>query len=413
MEEDQTTVAKAAKDNKLVASIEIKGQDYIAAGAKATFKAVVTPSKAKNKKVTWDFDKEYQGVSIGKSSGKVKVAKDVKPGTKITIIAKALDQSGVSATKTFTIKEKAKSITLETPETTTIATKKIGDLKTEVTLKASIDNGEEVAWKVSDPQKVSITSKDNKATVTAIAPGKVTVTAYANDGSGVKAKVKLNVIIPASSFELRAPKKRSDSWLALGCSLKLTPEFCLENGKKPTNSKVEWDYGFVGFDEKYEKRIEISDAVQEEMKKNKYCYTFSKGKVTALSQKKYDKHATVLQKKTGAYHYAIVVTAKTTDGSNIVVKKLIKHIEKNEIIKINISKVDISVGGSNKDTIVLDAVHDFKEIYFENSNPEVAYVRVDAAKCVWIKGLSKGTSKVNFMTMDGSGLSTTLTIIVH
>ena len=392
-----------------VKELEIKGQDYIAKGAKTKLKTVAYPKNANNKKVTWELDKQYPGVSIDGKNGKVKVEKDAKVKT-ITVIAKAIDQGGASARKTFKIK--AENVTIKTPATQTIATHAIGDLKTSVTLDAYTDNEEIVSWKISDPKKAGISVKGNKATVTAIAPGKVTVTAYANDGSGKKDTVKLNVIIPASGLELCAPKNRMDNWLALGCNLKLTPVVGNAYGK-PSNTKVEWEYEFIGYDEKQEKKTELSDAVQNKIKENKYFYKFKKGKITAVRQDDYNEQAKLLQKETGAYNYEIVVTARTTDGSNISVKKLIKHVEKNKEIHINSNKVEVSLGGRNNNTICLDAEHDFKQICIKNSNPEVADVKIDAAKCVWINGRSKGTTKVTFTTMDGTGLRTTLTIIVN
>ncbi len=413
MEEDQTTVAKAAKDNKLVTSIEIRGQDYIAAGAKATFKAVVTPSKAKNKKVTWDFDKEYQGVSIGKSSGKVKVAKDVKPGTKITIMAKVLDQSGVSATKTFTIKEKAKSITLETPETTTIATKKIGNLKTEVTLKASIDNGEEVAWKVSAPKKVSITSKDNKATVTAIAPGKVTVTAYANDGSGIKAKVKLNVVIPASSLELTVPEDRLDNLLCSGGKLKFKPVLGNEYGE-PSIKKINWDYEIVGYtDRKSTKEKEIPIDSRRKIKKKKYFFTLKNGKVTAVDQAKFKEQGIDLWDTCKCNNYGIKVTATTTDGTNLSVTKLIKRVDRNTYIRTYVgTEFELSTGEVNLLPIRIYGEHDLNKLYVVNKREDIALVMADDANYLKIKGRSKGKVRVLIKTMDGSNLKLYININV-
>ncbi|WP_026517605.1 Ig-like domain-containing protein [Butyrivibrio sp. MC2021] len=397
--------------------LEISGNTCISAGKSASYKATPVPSNSDNKKVTWEIEGKVDGVKVG-SDGKVSVAKNVKSGTRITLVAHATEIPGiptkVSSKKVITVKDKAKTLTLNAPEDTNLVTEAAKGYKTSLTLSAFTDNNETVSWKMDKQGIVSIKeTENNKVTVKALSTGSVKVTAYTTDGSKLSKSVKITVIVPVTSIDLTVPEDRSDNYLALGCSLKFTA--VLNKGKEaPTISKLKWDYEIVGFDSKQEKKITLSDKTQKLIKDKKYFFTLDKsGKVTAASPKDFEKQAAKLWDETGAYQYAIVVKAETTDGSGISAQKLVKRVKKNTSISINKTSCSVHVNGTNTDVIVLKTAHGVKEFYVSYSNPGVANAWVDSGNQVWIKGLSTGSTKVTFKAKDGTGDKIKATISVN
>lgn len=312
-----------------VTSLEIAGQSYIAPGKGATLKAAAYPKKANNKKVTWSLKEDIPGIKISPTSGNITVKKDVARNTTFTVIATAGDCSGVSAEKEITVREKATKVSISGPATGVIATHEAGDLKRSISFTASTDNNEIVSWKVSDAKKGRLTIDGNKATLTALAPGNVTVTAFANDGSKKKAAVKIKVIIPVSDISIKAPKDRQDDKLAVGSSLQFTPVIGTKYGK-PGNSKVRWEYEIIGYEDMEQTtEKDIDDETMEMILKKRYLFTFANGKITAVSQEKYEKQARELYRYCKCNSYGIKVTAYTTDGSNLKsetrVVKILQH----------------------------------------------------------------------------------------
>ena len=402
-----------------VKELEIKGQDYIAKGAKAKFKAIAYPKNANNKKVTWELDKQYQGVSINNKSGEVKIEDNAEIKTKVTVIAKALDQGGVSAKKTFIIIKKAENVTIKTPATQTIATHAIGDLKTSVTLDAYTDNEEIVSWKISDPKKASINVNGNKATVTAHAPGEVKVTAYANDGSGKKAEVKLKVIIPASSLKLTVPIDRLDNMLASGGSLKFTPVIGEAYGK-PSSKKIEWSYEIIGYkddDKTIEK--EISPEILAKIKKKRLLFSINNGKLTAVKQSKFEEQSLALwnengEAKYGIHDYGVKITARTIDGSNLSVSKVVKRVDCSTYMSITGgNKFEVPAGYETLIGTRIRTDYTLNGVYIINPHKEIATVSVDAKSKLKIYAKKPGKTNVTLKTMDGSNKKVTVKINVY
>ncbi|WP_022779244.1 Ig-like domain-containing protein [Butyrivibrio sp. AE3009] len=397
-----------------VTDLEITGQTYIAAGKNASYKTIAYPKKASNKKVTWSLKKDIPGVSVNPSSGKVSVTKDVAKETKVVIIATAKDCSGVYTEKEITVRERATKVTLSTPSTTTIATHAVGDLKDSVSFEASTDNDETVSWKVSNDKIANLSIKGNKATLTALAAGNVTVTAFANDGSGKKATAKIKMVIPVSDLSLSVPIDRQDDKLASGGSLKFTPVIGNKYGK-PSNSKIRWEYEIVGYKDKGQTSVGvISDATMAKILKKKYLFTFSNGKITAVSQKKYDKQAVDLRFDCECNNYGIKVTAYTTDGSNLHSEtKLVKRVDCNTYMKLSRGNTyEVLVGKDYPYTCMLLSENRQNKLYIVNKNEDIATLTVNEKDYVHIHGKKKGTTTVTIKAMDGSGLSVKVTIKV-
>ena len=106
-----------------------------------------------------------------------------------------------------------------------------------------------ITWSSSTP---SVATVDNKGKVTAIAPGTATITATANDGSGVSASCKMTVVkkeIPVTGIELN----RTSATLTEGATLTLTATLLPKDATNPTltwtssNEKVATvdEYGVV------------------------------------------------------------------------------------------------------------------------------------------------------------------------
>ena len=348
-----------------VKELEIEGQDYLAKGAKATFMAVAYPNNANNKNVTWALDKKYKGVSINDSKGEIKVAKDVELGTKITLVAKANDFGGAVAKKTIIVKEKATSITLNASETTTISTKAIGDLKTKVSMEASTDNKETVAWKLSDYKIASISVQDNKATVTALAPGDVKVTAYANDGSGKKVEKKIKIIQPVTNIEI-----------------------------------IGGAYAPIGGKNRYKTVITPSNASKKDI-----VWTLEK-KIDGVKinpgngELKIDKNVGAGQK------VKIRATARDTnavyDEKEIVIKEKVNNIN---ISALGSTTLATQATGKFKTGIELEATTDNNEVVrWQLSNPEMVNVSISQNR-ITVKAVSTGKVTIKAIADDGSNKS--------
>ena len=404
------------KVRQAATGLEIKGQAYIVQGKSGSYSAATTPSNANNKKVVWSIKGKPQGIEIT-SKGKVTVDKNVNPGTTFTLVAKAENIAGVEGVtekKEITvIKAKAGKVTLEKLESTTIGTHTVGDIAKSVTLKASTDNGETVSWKISDSKVASIIPDSNKATVTGLAKGKVTVTAYANDGSDKKATVTLNIIVPVSDLSLSVPEDRQDDKLASGGSLKFTADVGTEYGK-PNKKGVQWEYQIVGYkdiDQTEEKAI--GEDVLKKIAKKKYLFSFKNGEVTAVAPDKYAKQSKELWFDCKCNNYGIRITATTTDGTNLKVTRLIKRVDRNTYLKLSRgNNYEVRVGEEYPLPIVLLSENRQNKLYIDNKNEAIATLTVDSKDYVHIKGKKKGKTEVIIKTMDGSNLSVKVTINV-
>jgi hypothetical protein len=395
--------------------VEITGSAYGAIGKNISYKAKVFPATANSKKITWSLNKNIEGVKINPTSGRISIKKGVAPEQKIRVRATVNDIKGVYAEKEITIKEAVRKIAITPAGSTTIATRTSGRLKSSVTLVADTGNNESVTWKASNPKKAIVKEEGNRAIITALESGKVTVTATADDGTKKKASIKINIFVPVTSLELTVDPMRLDGYLALGCSLKFTAKVGTGSGK-PTNSKVKWDYDVTGFDSKQINEVKLSPEIKQKIKDKKYFYSFKDGLVESADFETADKQAAELYKETKAYQYAIIVKATTTDGTNITVEKLVKRVRKNTYLKLNPESVEIPVGGTNIMPISLISQHGVKDIGVKISDPEVVrredFMGLDSGT-FWIKGNKPGTTKITFYTRDGSGLSATLTVKVR
>ncbi|MBQ9867767.1 MAG: S8 family serine peptidase [Lachnospiraceae bacterium] len=156
-----------------------------------------------------------------------------------------------------------------------------------------------VKWSVSkkDAKVVEVvTAEGNSTVIKAIKTGKATVNAVAADGS--KAKVKIEVIVPASSINITPDGNAggdSAGQIAIGKSK--TVELVLGNTYgTPSVKNVEWDF-------------QLPNGKTEAAKNSKAVKISNKGKLS-INKKNWAKAG--LPSET-----SILVTAKTTDGTNL------------------------------------------------------------------------------------------------
>ncbi|WP_026517608.1 hypothetical protein [Butyrivibrio sp. MC2021] len=395
-----------------VTEIQITGKDEVYVGKKAQYEAHLTPKTASNKEVTWSISEKTQieGVSIGATTGKLTVKKTVGANQTITIVATAKDACGLSVEKKVKL---IKDVDITASGNTTIATHAIGELKETVELTASVHSGGDVSWKFENKNVADISYKGNKATIKAKNPGTVIATAIEKnpDGTEHKAKIKIKVITPPSKLSLTVPFDRMEDYVAMGCSLKFTPSFENKYGK-PTVKKIAWDYEVVGLDNKREQKINLSADAQQKIKDKKYFFTFKKGTVKMVGEEAYEKQSKELWKENRSYHYAILVKASTTDGSNLTASQLVMPIPGNNTMTIANNKRTVWEGQKNLDFIYIHTNKGLKRVYITYSKKGIADAHVDGAGLVWVKGLKAGTTTVTIHSMDGTGVKATLKITV-
>lgn len=174
----------------------------IAKGKNLTLSAVVEPSYAKYSGVEWSVVKG-SGVTVN-NKGKVTVSSSASAGEECVIQAKAGEQVA-QYTLNIIDTAKIKKIAFTTKKYTIYA----GDsqsLTGENNSNISIEGGEitDVVWS-SNNKKVAIV--DSNGMVTALAPGKATIKATANDGSKKAGSCTITVKQLANNIELKGPNK--------------------------------------------------------------------------------------------------------------------------------------------------------------------------------------------------------------
>ncbi len=296
-----TTISFTAKDGtgkkasltvkvtQPVTTASLDGPDYIARGYTGTYKAIVGPANADNKKVEWydvtDLESVLaEGITLSKT-GVVTVDKDAAPGTYI-VRAYTTDGSNFYPTHSFEVlpgRAKTLGITYDFDSTAVdgqfefydmkhrFVTDNTGslsslqlfpwDLKAEegddgveeqlVRLKPMIrdDKGNPmdlpVVWSVSDENLLthSVDAEGNLCLEHNAGIGTATVTCTLLDGTGKKATVKVSVVRPVSGLQLvpAAGSPDQNGPLAFGKTATLKAVVGELYGKAG-NTKVEWGF---------------------------------------------------------------------------------------------------------------------------------------------------------------------------
>lgn len=247
---------------QLATGVTITGSGVVGKSKSITFKAVVAPADATNKRVTWNLLENGQpvdanrakaiGVSIN-ASGKLSTTKNATPGT-YQIQAVTKDAAAQTAVKEVTVKGGLITKITVTPQTTTIFRKTNAwgvPTETAVDVKVEGSNADLTAYEitsndakggiatVADVVKNENGTSSFKLNATGKAAGKVTITLKATDGSNKSAKCTININNPISGIRI-APSGGNNECVAKGKSLQLKATLETAYGKL-SNNKVEWE----------------------------------------------------------------------------------------------------------------------------------------------------------------------------
>ena len=176
------TVKAPSAANVLVTSITINGDATMKEGDTQTLVAVVSPDNASNKEVEWSSSNT--AVASVAANGMV----NALGAGSATITATAKDGSGISGTLEITVS--ASNVPVTTVDFGVVEKMYVGNTQTlTVTVLPKEATNKTVTWK-ADPTTVATI---NNGVVTAIAPGTVTITATANDGSNISCTQTITV----------------------------------------------------------------------------------------------------------------------------------------------------------------------------------------------------------------------------
>lgn len=207
----------------------------VASGKSVKLKAVVTPSNAAKKSVTWSVAPEDAAYAKVNFLGTLTASKNLMAARDVTVYATANDGSGIAAQQTVTIQPIATGVQIYSGSRALGGTALTVDRMTADTLDLSAKvypaNAEQgVTWTSSNARVASV---DANGLVTFWKAGSVTITAAANDGSGKKTTVKLTVVTSVTDMGL------DDVVLSGGKSVNLAKLLVIEPSDA-TNKKVTW-----------------------------------------------------------------------------------------------------------------------------------------------------------------------------
>lgn len=182
---------KGSKTKVKVTAVSIKAEkSKINVGEKITLTATVSPDNADSKDIAWSVsDKKIANVT---SDG---VFTALAAGN-VTVTATAKDGSGISGRINIQVENqpKPKNLVAKIVVTADKGTLNIGETASLIaTVTPNNADNKSVTWSVSDP---SVADIDANGKLTAKKAGKVTVTATAKDGSGVKGTMEITSAVP-------------------------------------------------------------------------------------------------------------------------------------------------------------------------------------------------------------------------
>ncbi len=243
-----------------VEKITITGSSKVAAGKGIALTAKVFPANASNKKVEWSVEGNDK-VKIGKTNGKLSVAKDAS-GT-CTVKAIAADKLGVADVGTYSVSivnEEITKITLNEKKLTLFPPRTSATQNTTTTLTATVTGKKGgsaqtlsdplITWTSSAP---SVATVDSDGKITARASGKATITCAATDGSNKKATCAVTVTVPMSRLVV-GPADGNSGLIAVGKKIRMTAKYYSNYGK-PASNKIDWE--IVAWDKVDKEKVSI------------------------------------------------------------------------------------------------------------------------------------------------------------
>ncbi len=343
------TCTVTVKNTTSVENVDIKqGSAYLKVGDKKTLTNTVTPTNATNKKTVWSSTDPR--VATINSIGVV----TAKSAGKCKIIAKATDGSGKYDTCTIVVRQLVNSLSLSESN---ISLQK-GSSKT-LTAIALPDNAttKNVFWSSSNTNVATVNSK---GVVTATGFGSCTITAKTTDGSALTAVCNVNVCSPVTSVVLNA-------------------------------HSISWNVG---------KKAHFYPTVTPDSASNVgVIYTSSNPSVATVSEKGL---------LTAVSAGTCVITCSAADGSGkfdtctVTVKQPVTQL------KIN-GKNTVDAGSTIKLTATaMPSNAANKNVSWSSNNTAVATVDANGN----VKGIKAGNAVITCKAKDGSGVLTTIAIVV-
>ncbi len=214
-----------------VTEITVSGQTEMYVGDTKKLEAAVLPENASDKKVTWTSDNEE--IITTTEDGTITA---VKAGTAV-ITAKAADGSEVTVTLEITVTEKPVAVTEITITGQNVMT--VGDsqiLKLDIQPETAAN--QEVTWSSDHPEILAVIQKGKAE---AKIPGTATITAEAEDGSGVKGTIQIAVeetIVEAESLTITGIEGDTLHLTEAGQTVQLGAEILPEN---TTDKTITWE----------------------------------------------------------------------------------------------------------------------------------------------------------------------------
>ena len=355
--------------NQQVTGIELTGSGGIGAQKSIQLKAVVTPSNAKNKAVTYTVsDKSIASVSsTGRVTSKTKYTSPVT----FTVTAAAKDGSGTQSQPfTITVYPPVTKVTIrpDGPASSGTRVMEVGETLSLSAACAPDGSYQGVNWKSS---AASVVSVDTNGRLTALKKGAATITATARDGSGKTATLKIQVGEKVKSLTLTGK-----SSLCTGASAKLA---CAVAEKTASVKGVTYT---------------SSDTA--------VLKVASDGRVTA-------------QSVTSARQVTVTATAK--DGSGVSAThtvtvypaaKKISIFQDGHAVNKTVT-VDLTRGGESRLTASIEPAAAYQGVAWSSSNTSVASVDKETGL---ITGKKPGAATLLVKAADGSGKSASYTIKV-
>lgn len=307
-----------------ITSLSVSGQESIAPGASATYKAAIYPSNASNKTIVWSLSNAPSGVKIDSKTGKVTVDKSASLNNSFYVVATENDGYGSNLTFKYPVKicSKATKVFIKLKSYSGLAAgatkdkdgyvKSISLFSLDLDKSSGKDNQITLDGKLIIPaggsagsfdwssSNTSVATISSDGVVTAHKAGTTKITCTATDGSNKKATVTLTVTNPVSSISINSSTQRmlySTPIIACGTSAKNTAVFADTFGE-PTNKKVTW-------------KIQIyEDSINYTSYYSKYISINSSGTLSVKSSLQ----SIVDNLSSGL---TVTVSATSTDGTNV------------------------------------------------------------------------------------------------
>ncbi len=352
-------------------SLSAQGSDVLSPGQTVTLKATIEPIHAANKKLSWTISPAGEGVTV--QNGVVKVSKRASEGV-YTIRATAKDGTYVKGfykiTVTQTCENPITSIKQTVPGTVYVNKTTFAKVEITVTKKdKTTASPDELRWYSANSKVADVICSDGEVKILGLQKGATKIIGIAEDGSGKKITIPVEVVIKATSLTTDTARE-----LARGKTITIQSEVL---PVETTNKKLTWS---------------VTPA-------NKGV-TVKNGKVSATSK-------AVL----GEY----TIEAKTKDGSalvsnttvTVVSSKITKIVFKET--KVNVFRVKNNYGAKTHRYVYLSISGSGTDNWeVTSSDPELLEVTKTGNNEIYMKATGKGcgTVKVTVKTTDGTAKKT-------